>query len=98
MSLMGKRQIIASSVGCDVELPAVALRCLAAGVSIGSCGLLSGPSCIGMWDVGFSVPRHAKDGDVARHLSNDGSNGWLRMPLFLSRFIKHRTGLAVLPG
>lgn len=51
-----------------------------------------------MWDVGFSVPRHAKSHDVARHLSNDGSNGWLRMLLFLSRFIKHRTGLAVLPG
>lgn len=103
MSLMGKRQIIASSVGCAVELPAVTLRCLGAGVSIGSCGHLfrTVTACgCGMWDSLFHDIQKKKKKKLwsCSSSSDDGSSAWPRRMLFLSRFIKHRTGLAALPG
>ena len=73
---MGKRQIIAGIVGCAVELPAVALRCPGAGVSIGSCRLCSGPSCMGMLDSLLHGMQKDFACGLVRHLSNDGSSGW----------------------
>lgn len=89
MTLMGKRQIIASSVGRAVELPAVALRCLRAGVSVsvGSCRLCSGLSCMGMW---FLLLRTMQKRTYGSSSVYDGSSGWSRTVQLLSRFIEYR--------